>query len=80
MTFLLFYLANTTNITYSPTHNLKQKDNQVRWANSARIKTGFKSVVWIKEVFLLIILPGTAAAEKASDYISELEKSFGHAL
>lgn len=55
---------------------MKQKDNQI--GNSTRIKTGFKFVVRIKH--LLIILPGTAAAEKTPDYVSELEKSFSHAL
>lgn len=79
--FYYFIWLTQQSITYSPTHNLvKQKDDQVRWANSARIKTGFKFVVWIKQVFLLIILPRTAAAEKAPDYVSELEKSFSHAL
>lgn len=39
-----------------------------------------KFVVWIKIVFLLIILLGTAAADKAPDYVSELEKSFSHGL
>lgn len=39
-----------------------------------------KFVVWIKIVFLLITLLGTADAEKAPDYVSELEKSFSHGL